>query len=77
MNIDKEINIDKCIENFIKDCADVCTAKQVNSFIDAVGDDIIAIVDKNKIIGAFYSDMRVRKVLRCRIAVWIYFQKYC
>jgi hypothetical protein len=30
-----------------------------------VHDDVIAIIDKNKIIGAFYSDMRVRKVLRC------------
>jgi hypothetical protein len=31
----------------------------------SVHDDVIAIIDKNKIIGAFYSDMRVRKVLRC------------
>jgi hypothetical protein len=47
------INIDKCIENFIKDCADVCTVKQVNSFIDAVGEELSLSIYKKYCIHIF------------------------
>ena len=53
ISINKNINIDKCIENFIKDCADACTAKQVNSFIDAVGEEFSLSIYKKYCIRIF------------------------